>query len=68
MKASDYRRQFDAELQRSTTKSAASAQRAQRDESVDDLLAELTNRRYGAKRRIDADREGGREGGEAAAR
>ena len=54
MKASDYRRQFDAELQRSTTKSAASAQRAQRDEPVDDLLAELTNRRYGAKRRIDA--------------
>ncbi len=54
MKASDYRRQFDAELQRSTTKSAASAQRAQRDEPVADLLAELTNRRYGAKRRIDA--------------
>ena len=54
MKASDYRRQFDAELQRSATKKAASAQRAQRDESVDDLLAELTNRRYGATRRIDA--------------
>jgi len=54
MRASDYRRQFDAELQRSTTKKTASAQRVERDESVDDLLAELTNRRYGAQRRIDA--------------
>jgi hypothetical protein len=54
VKASDYRRQFDAELERATTQRAASAQRADRAESVTDLLAELTNKRYGAKRRTDA--------------
>ena len=54
MKASDYRQQFDAELEQSATQQAASAKRAERTESVDDLLAELTNRRLGAKRRIDA--------------
>jgi hypothetical protein len=54
MKASDYRRQFDAELERSATRKAASAKRAERDEPVDDLLADLTNRRYGATRRVAA--------------
>jgi len=54
MKASDYRQQFDAELEQSATQQAASAKSAERDESVDDLLAELTNRRFGAARRIDA--------------
>ncbi len=54
MKASDYRRQFDAELQRSATKKAASAKGAERAEPVADLLAELTNRRFGSRRRIDA--------------
>jgi hypothetical protein len=54
MKASEYRRQFDAELERSATKRAASAKRAERAESADELLAELTSRRYGAKRRTDA--------------
>ena len=54
MKASEYRRQFDAELERSATKRAASAKRAEQAEPVDDLLAELTNKRFGAKRRADA--------------
>lgn len=51
MKASEYRRQFDAELGRSAVKKAASARR---DERVDDLLSDLGNRRFGATRRIDA--------------
>jgi hypothetical protein len=54
MKASEYRRQFDAQLARSATKKAASAKAVERAESADDLLADLTNRRFGAKRRIDA--------------
>lgn len=54
MKASDYREQFDAELRRSATRKAASAKDAERAETVADLLAELGNRRYGARRRIDA--------------
>ena len=54
MKASEYRRRFDAELERSTTKKAASAESAERAASSDDLLAGLTNRRFGARRRIDA--------------
>ena len=54
MKASDYRRQFDADLGRADTARAVAAARADRRESVAALVAELTNRRYGAKRRTDA--------------
>lgn len=54
MKASEYRRRFDAELERSATKKAASTKRAERAEPADDLLAELSNKRFGAKRRTDA--------------
>jgi hypothetical protein len=54
MKASEYRQQFDADLRRTVTKRAASTRRPARVESVDDLVAELTNKRYGARRRTDA--------------
>lgn len=54
MKASDYRRQFDADLGRADAARAVTAARADRRESVAALVAELTNRRYGARRRTDA--------------
>jgi hypothetical protein len=54
MKASEYRRQFDAELQRSATRKAASSKASERTEPAADLLAEMTNRRFGARRRIGA--------------
>lgn len=54
MKASEYRRQFDAELEKSATRVGASARRGEAVPTSADVLAELTNRRFGAKRRIDA--------------
>lgn len=62
MKASEYREQFDAELQRSvgkrsTSKRSASkraASGARQAESSDSLLADITNKRFGVKRRTDA--------------
>ena len=57
MKASEYRRQVDAELDRSTGRS----QDAEQDQPVDELAAELRNRRFGARRRVGAVvRAGGR--------
>ena len=57
MKASEYRRQVDAELEQSTHR----AKDEEQDQSVEELVAELRNRRFGAKRRIGAVvRAGGR--------
>jgi hypothetical protein len=61
MKASDYRKQFDAELERSTTRKAAEAQVVARQEKVSNLVAEIGNQRYGVRRRTEAVfRAGGR--------
>lgn len=57
MKVSEYRQQFDAELaaaatpRRSGTRTAAAARRT---ETVDEVIAEMTNKRLGVKRRADA--------------
>jgi hypothetical protein len=54
MKASEYRRQFDADLRRAATGRAASGRQAARSESVEELLSEVAGKRYGVKRRTDA--------------
>ncbi len=54
MKASDYRREFDERLGRATTRRAAEARGAEEDEPVGSLVAELTNRRLGSRRRVAA--------------
>ena len=54
MKASEFRKQFDAELERSTTQRRQAGHLARDEATGDDVLAEMTNRRLGAKRRAAA--------------
>jgi len=50
MKASEFREQFDAELERAGPR----RRRAVRETPVEDSLAEITNRRLGVRRRVEA--------------
>lgn len=52
MKASEFREQFDASLERSRSRRAPT--RRTRTETAADLVAEISNRRLGAKRRVEA--------------